>query len=62
VTNHRIAIVYVFENGMTAVFDHNGRQLPDYQGPWEEVRDLIERDKPASAPIERNASWHKTSR
>lgn len=29
--------VVVFRNGMVAVFDMNGEQIPEYQGPKEEV-------------------------
>jgi hypothetical protein len=33
--------VYAFQNGMCMVFDEKGQQMPDYQGPTDEVRDKI---------------------
>ena len=32
-----ITNVYSFANGMTMTFDQYGKQMPDYQGPTEEV-------------------------
>jgi len=32
-----IATVYRFSNGMMMVFDANGQQIPEYQGPYEDV-------------------------
>ncbi len=40
----RIKAVYVWQNGQVMVFDQWGKQMPDYQGPFEEVRDSIVRD------------------
>lgn len=33
----KIENVYCFPNGMVAVTDQRGRQMPDYQGKYEEV-------------------------
>lgn len=30
-----------WQNGMVMVFDNKGKQMPDFQGPIEEVRDRI---------------------
>jgi hypothetical protein len=53
----RITNVYHWANGMTMVFDQFGQQMPEYQGPTEEVRAKIERDMPPSASITSNAHW-----
>ena len=37
------------EKGFVIVFDENGEQLPEYQGPYEEVKDKILRDAPPDA-------------
>ena len=42
----RIGSVYVFVNGMVAVLDDAGRQIPAYQGRWDEKRVEILRAKP----------------
>lgn len=31
-------------NGMVMVFDENGKQMPEYQGIYEEVKDKILKD------------------
>lgn len=36
-----ISHVYVFRNGMVMVLDHNGQQLNEYQGKWEEMMPRI---------------------
>ena len=36
-TEYPIAHVVVFDNGMVAVFDKDGKQLPRFQGPKGEV-------------------------
>ena len=36
-----ITSVILFTNGTVAVFDHEGRQMPDYQGRYGEVKDKI---------------------
>lgn len=41
------------ENGMVLVFDGKGRQMPQYQGPYDKVRDEILRDAPPDAVF-----WH----
>ncbi len=33
-------------NNMVMVFDKNGKQIPEYQGQYEEVNSLILRDAP----------------
>lgn len=33
----KIKHVYVFENGMCAVFDYKGQQVSELQGEWKEV-------------------------
>lgn len=37
----KITNCYVFGNGMVMTFDQYGQQMPDFQGPQEEVRDKI---------------------
>lgn len=37
----RIKTVILWNNGMCMVFGQDGQQLPEYQGPVEEVRDKI---------------------
>jgi len=44
-----IKAVFKFANGMVAVFDENGEQLPKYQGPYEAVKADILRDASAEA-------------
>lgn len=42
-TRRRVSEVFVFANGMTAVFGDDGRQIPELQGPWsDELRKKIE--------------------
>jgi hypothetical protein len=41
--DQRIANIYLFSNGMVMVFDQDGRQIPEYQGPRERVLDLLKR-------------------
>lgn len=53
----RITHVVRWENGMVMVFDQHGQQMPDYQGPWEEMRDKILADKPAGVTIEGPYAW-----
>ncbi len=36
-----IKSVYVFPNGMVVVFDHNGKQMPEYQGEWKKLEKKI---------------------
>lgn len=50
-----IAWVMRFKNGMVAVFDERGEQMPKYQGYWADVKDRILRDKPPTVAIERQA-------
>lgn len=45
--------VLVFLNGMVAVFDEKGEQLPEYQGRWNEKKDAIMRDKPAGVEVQK---------
>jgi hypothetical protein len=37
------------KNDMVMVFDEEGEQMPEYQGPYDEVRDRILADAPAGA-------------
>ena len=37
----RITHVYLWQNGMVTAFDQHGQQMPDYQGPVEEVEAKI---------------------
>lgn len=47
-----IAAVFVFANGMVAVTDSHGQQIPAYQGTWAEKREAILRDKPAHVVVQ----------
>jgi hypothetical protein len=47
----KIAAVYVFDNGLCAVFDGFGQQMEEYQGVWEEEREKIMEDKPKEVKI-----------
>ena len=38
----KIKHVYVFQNGMAIVFDTKGQQMPELQGPYQEVKERIE--------------------
>jgi len=40
-TKCKIKNVYIFANGMTMVFGHDGQQMPEYQGRTEDVMPLI---------------------
>ena len=46
-----IASIFVFPNGMVAVCDQFGQQMPAYQGAWAEKRADILRDKPAHVHV-----------
>jgi hypothetical protein len=37
------------KNDMVLVFDEKGRELPEYQGQYDDVRDRILEDAPAGA-------------
>lgn len=41
------------QNGMTLVFDEKGKQMPAYQGRYEEVRERILADAPLDVLF-----WH----
>jgi len=41
--------VFVFYNGMVAVTDHNGQQVYDLQGRWEEKKEAILKAAPEKA-------------
>lgn len=47
-----IRTVSLFGNGMVAVWDASGQQIPAYQGEWSEKRDLILANLPPTARIE----------
>jgi hypothetical protein len=51
-----ICDVYIFQNGMCAVFDEHGEQMESYQGLWTERRDKILADAPAECRFFR-AVW-----
>jgi len=53
-----ITKVIVWQNGMVMVFDQHGQQMPDYQGPKEEVWEKIQRDKPPQVHAE-NKQWRE---
>lgn len=38
---HPVQRVGLFANGMVMVFCVEGHQIPQYQGPWEEVKDVL---------------------
>lgn len=42
-----IKSVFKFPNGMVAVCDEKGEQLPEYQGKYEDVKDKILADAPS---------------
>ena len=46
VTEKRIKSVFRFNNGMVAVCDQFGNQMPNYQGRWTDMRESILRDAP----------------
>lgn len=48
--------VILWQNGMVMVFDENGQQMSDYQGPKEEVWEKILRDAPQDASFE-GGTW-----
>ena len=37
----RIHSVFVFGNGMCAVTDWDGKQVPELQGEWDEVKEVV---------------------
>lgn len=37
----KIRGVFKFQNGMCAVTDMNGQQVPDFQGKWEESKEKL---------------------
>lgn len=41
--------VIKFPNGIVIVFDEKGEQIPEYQGRYDQVRDMILRDAPPTA-------------
>lgn len=52
---HKITTVYVFENGMVAVFDQNDEQMPFFQGRKEEAIPKIKRRLERQKGI---VEWH----
>ncbi len=54
----RIASVFLFPNGMVAVCDERGQQMPEYQGEWNEKGADILRDKPSHVPINGLGDWN----
>lgn len=51
-----IKTVIRWPNNMVMVFDHNGEQLPEYQGQYEVVKEGILRDAPADAAFAHSVS------
>jgi hypothetical protein len=54
-----ITDVMRWENGMVMVFDQFGEQMSDYQGPWDEMKEKIERDKPADVSVGGPQKWSR---
>ena len=48
----KIATVLVFANGMVAVCNEHGEQMPEYQGRWDDMREMIKRDLPTDAVVQ----------
>ena len=44
-----IKAVIRFKNNMVMVFDKRGRQIPEYQGQYAEVKEHILKDAPLNA-------------
>lgn len=42
----QITHVYEFSNGMVMVFDQHGQQMPEFQGPKEDVEQAIRQVAP----------------
>jgi hypothetical protein len=51
-----ITNVYSFTNGMTAVFDQHGQQMPEFQGRTEDV--MLKIRAAGYTPDVPLASWH----
>ena len=49
----RIENVYCFPNGMVAVTDQFGQQMPKYQGRYDDVWSRIEKDMVPSSKVHR---------
>lgn len=47
-----ITTVLVFANGMVAVCDEHGKQMPEYQGRWIDKQSAILRNKPDSVMVQ----------
>lgn len=52
----RVKSAYLWANGMLMVFDENGQQIPEYQGPVGEVGDKLAAVFPRSQW--HHGSWH----
>lgn len=39
------------------VFDHNGEQMPEYQGYEKDVIERLMKDAPPGTPIVKNGEW-----
>ena len=55
--NKEIKNVVRWMNGMVMVFDIEGEQIPEYQGRWDEMKDIILRDKPESVEVSGPKEW-----
>lgn len=53
----RIKSVFVFANGMVAVCDQYGEQMPRYQGRWDEKEAKIRRDAGPSVKWNFASEW-----
>jgi len=54
----KISSVIKMENGMVMVFDADGEQIPEYQGPYNMVKERILRD--ASLNAQFSDGWKKS--
>ena len=45
-----------FDNGMVMVFDGRGRQVPEYQGKYDNVKDLVLMDSTSRTKF-LNGTW-----
>lgn len=52
-----IEVVYRFANGMCIVFDKDGKQIPEYQGRWEDMKHKIIKDLPDKAEIKKTVNY-----
>lgn len=55
--------IYIFANGMCAVFDTNGQQIPELQGKYEDLKGMIKKrvDKQEELPLIERQEWRELS-